>query len=136
MILGRPTKYDESILEKAQEYIDSCEDSGREVNLPTLEGLAYHLKVHKDTIQEWRKVHEDFSVLMGDLLAKQAKRLVNSGLSGRYNPTIAKVLLTKHGYREGVETDITTKGDKIQNSLSAEAIAMAEEQIKHKLSNE
>ena len=28
------------------------------------------------------------------------------GLQGSYNPTIAKVLLTKHGYREG--TDITT----------------------------
>ncbi len=28
---------------------------------------------------------------------------MNNGLSGDYNPTIAKVLLTKHGYREGIE---------------------------------
>ena len=29
--------------------------------------------------------------------------LANKGLAGMYNPTIAKVLLSKHGYREGHE---------------------------------
>ena len=29
--------------------------------------------------------------------------LINKGLSGDHNPTIAKVLLTEHGYREGTE---------------------------------
>lgn len=120
--VGRPTKYSEEILTKTREYIDSCEDKVRRfhktvgdrtdsyerlvvVKIPTLEGLAVHLKINKDTIQEWRKEEgkEEFSVLIDELLAKQADRLANNGLSGDYNPTIAKVLLAKHGYREGIE---------------------------------
>lgn len=117
--VGRPTKYDEEILEKTREYIDDCEDveADREsdikasVNLPTIEGLAYHLKINKDTIYTWRKEEgkEPFSELIEELLAKQAKQLVNNGLAGKYNPTIAKVLLTKHGYREGVDNTTNDK---------------------------
>lgn len=114
---GRPTKLNEQVLKDTQSYIDSCVDDRKnnEVNLPTIEGLAYELRVNKTTIYEWRKgleeIHIKFSNLIEDLLQKQARQLVNCGLSGTYNPTIAKVLLTKHGYREG--TDITTDGKEI-----------------------
>lgn len=124
MPAGRPTKYNNSILRKTKEYIRDSDDieerqltglsvkgtelykSKFKVKIPTLEGLAYHIKVNKDTIQEWKKQHKEFSVLIQELLNKQAQELISKGLSGDYNPTIAKVLLTKHGYREG--TDITT----------------------------
>jgi hypothetical protein len=127
---GRPTDYSPEILTKAQEYLDSREDnievavsdSGRhtsvyrEVKLPTIEGLAYHLKVSRDTIYEWEK-HEDkkaFSDIISDLRAKQAERLINQGLSGNYNSTIAKLMLHKHGYSDKQEIDHTTKGEPIK----------------------
>lgn len=127
---GRPTIYGEEMLEKTQAYIDNCNDTEedkelnlkKKVNLPTLEGLAYEIKVNKDTIQEWRKVHPEFSVLIGELLAKQARSLVNNGLSGSYNPTIAKVLLTKHGYREGIDA---TTNDLPLGDVSPETLAKA-----------
>lgn len=117
---GRPTKYGPDILKITRKYIDECVDSYERVlkskstrsvmyehkfrvRLPTLEGLSVRLGVHKDTITEWQKQHDDFSVLIRELLGIQAERLVNNGLTGDYNPTIAKVLLTKHGYREGME---------------------------------
>jgi len=117
MVTGRPSKYSEEILERTEQYIESCEDdlANKIVNLPTIEGLAYELKVNKTTIYEWRKIHEDFSNLIADLLAKQAKALVNCGLAGTYNSTIAKVLLTKHGYREG--QDITTMDEKLSTGV-------------------
>jgi len=117
MEIGRPSKYSEEMLERTEQYIESCEDdlANKIVNLPTIEGLAYELKVNKTTIYEWRKVHEDFSNLIEDLLAKQAKALVNCGLAGTYNSTIAKVLLTKHGYREG--QDITTMDEKLSTGV-------------------
>jgi hypothetical protein len=125
--MARPTIYSKEMIAKTKQYIEDCnsdyvivkrpyvDNDGKEkekvevkyeVNLPTIEGLAYELDVHKDTIYAWRKEKPEFSYLIERLLSKQAKQLVNKGLSGDYNSTIAKVILTKHGYREG--TDITT----------------------------
>ena len=121
MTAGRPTSYSEDLINKSIEYLESCHDEeiqevtgisakGTElyktklkVNIPTIEGLALFLKINKDTIYEWCKIHPRFSDVIDDLRAKQANALLNKGLSGDYNPTIAKVLLTKHGYREGIE---------------------------------
>lgn len=141
--VGRPTLYNNDILIKTQEYIDSCEDEVTEfhktrgdksdsfdriikVKLPTIEGLALHLNLNKDTMYDWREKHQEFSDLIDILLKKQADMLISKGLSGDYNPTIAKVLLTKHGYREG--TELTGKDgkdlipDKQSNEKAEEAI--------------
>lgn len=120
MPVGRPTKYSPDILQQSEEYIDSCEDreeqvvSGQSekftafktrtvVNLPTIEGLALHLKVHRDTIFEWESKYPDFSDTLNVLRGKQLRVLLNKGLSGDYNPMIAKLVLHKHGYTEKTE---------------------------------
>lgn len=124
--VGRPTILNDELKAKARTYIDECEDEITDyhktkgeksdsferivkVDLPSIEGLAFYLKVHKDTLYDWEKKDEEFSDLMNDLRAKQAKTLINKGLSGDYNPTIAKVLLTKHGYREGIDNTTNDK---------------------------
>jgi len=137
---GRPPKYSKEILDKTREYIDLCTDGyevierpkiengidkGTElfrkekIKIPTIEGLAFFLKIHKDTIYEWRKEvdKKEFSELIEDLLAKQADQLINKGLSGDYSPVIAKVLLTKHGYADKIETDVTSQGEKILTGI-------------------
>ena len=117
---GRPTDYTEKITTRAQKYLDGCVDSIEEyhktrgeksdsyerivrVKIPTIEGLASYLKISKDTVYAWEKIHKEFSYVIDDLRSTQADRLINNGMSGDYNPTIAKVLLTKHGYREGID---------------------------------
>lgn len=124
--MARPIKYDESYIKAVNDYVESCEDMVTDVitgqsekfttykqkitvKLPTIEGLARILKVHKDTIYDWEKKYPEFSDVIGDLRAKQAEKLINSGLCGDYNPTIAKVLLSKHGYRDA--TEIEHSGD-------------------------
>lgn len=123
--VGRPTKYSDEILKRTLEYIDECEDDevqqtvgmsakGTElfknkvvVNLPSVEGLAYYLDVNKSTLYEWEKEYPEFSNALSKLRAKQADVVLNKGLSGDYNPTIAKLILSNnHGYRE--RTDTTT----------------------------
>lgn len=124
---GRPTVYSEEMLIKANEYIDKCIDEIEEyhktrgkksdtyerrvrVKLPTIEGLAVYLGITRETVYAWEKEEgkEQFSYILARLRAEQAQKLIDNGLSGDYNPTIAKVLLTKHGYREGL--DQTTDG--------------------------
>ena len=126
MPAGRPTLYNEEMITKTREYLDSCEDEVSDVvtgesekgfttykqkfkvKLPSIEGLAYYLRVHKDTIYEWEKEHPDFSDVINILRVKQAERLINNGLSGDYNAYIAKALLAKHGYidRQEIKHDL------------------------------
>lgn len=130
--MARPTDYTPEMLKKAQEYLESCNDEevergtedrpeyGIRVKIPTRGGLARHLGVSRDTLYEWAKVHDEFSDIMEQLGAEQEDRLISNGLSGDYNPTIAKVLLTKHGYREGIEQTGKDGRDLIPDKQSQE----------------
>lgn len=110
--MGRPTDYGPHIIEITREYLDACipfyedkETKLKVVKIPTIEGLAVALNVRRETIHAWDREEDklEFSHILGELRARQAEALISHGLSGDYNPTIAKVLLTKHGYREGLE---------------------------------
>lgn len=134
MPAGRPTEYSDEMLVKANEYLDSCYDDDVEqeaheeqepqahggslrrirkpeliVRIPTKGGMARHLGVSRDTLYEWAKQHQEFSDIMEWLGSEQEDRLINNGLSGAYNPTIAKLLLSKHGYVEKSENDLRVK---------------------------
>ncbi len=130
-VTGRPSLYNKEILEKTIGYIETCGETheiktkpvikdglvGDEeyvkarIKLPTIEGLSLALNINPDTIYSWRKEEDkqEFSELIDRLLKKQADMLIEYGLSGEYNPTIAKVLLTKHGYREGIDATTNDK---------------------------
>ena len=115
---GRPIEYSPEHLQKAREYITKCVDFIPEnkelgfkatVKIPSKGGMALYLGVSRDTLYDWASKYEDFSDIMEEMGAKQEEALVNNGLSGNYNPTITKVILTKHGYREGVDTTTNDK---------------------------
>lgn len=92
---GRPTKVTPRMLRKAREYVKNWAESGKVV--PSIEGLALRLGLHKDTIYS----HEEFSDVIKDLQAIQGEILVNKGLEGKFNPMITKLILSsKHDYVE------------------------------------
>jgi hypothetical protein len=141
MPAGRPTLYTDEMPSRVEAYLNQCEDKrvkiGKDiklrVNLPTAEGLAVYLDVNKTTLYEWAKDHEEFSNALEKVKAKQAENLVNKGLSGDYNSTIAKLLLSSnHGMRE--KSDVTTNGKELPTPLlnalqseAPEAVAAPEE---------
>lgn len=128
---GRPPIYSEEILIKAKEYLLSCVDEEKQivkqssekyemfdnklkVKIPTKGGLAVHLGVSRETLYAWAKEYPQFSDIMEQMGAIQEERLINNGLSGDYNPTISKVLLTKHGYID--KQDVTSDGKAIKGN--------------------
>lgn len=122
MPAGRPTDYSSDLLEKAQEYLALCQDeevqvvklSNEEkgyvsyenklkVKLPSIEGLARFLGIARSSVYLYAEQHQEFSDILEDIKAEQAQRLINNGLSGDYNSTISKLILTKHGYSDKQE---------------------------------
>lgn len=141
---GRPSKFDEKFINEVYEYTDSCVDDSinigteekpfykTKVKLPTIAGLAIHLKVNKTTLYEWEK-NEEFSNALDYLRQKQEETLLNNGLSGDYNSTIAKLVLSSnHKYSEKQDIDHTTKGDKINSveELTTEELIKRAEAVK------
>lgn len=128
MPAGRPKEYKEEYIELVDIYIQGCEDAYNEekkeyeVQLPTVEGFALFVGHHKDTIYEWCKEYPLFSDAIDKIKNNQLNKLINKGLSGKYNPTIAKLLLSgNHNIREKTEQDITSNGMTIQFDKSFDA---------------
>lgn len=107
--VGRPTKLTEELLERAALYVGQCI-----AEVPTKEGFALYLGVSRSTVYEWVDLDTDhgrrFSDIFDDIMAEQAKRIINGALYGRFNATISKLMLTKHDYTDKVQTDLTTNG--------------------------
>lgn len=104
---GRPSKLTPELLEKAREYLKPT------FELPTIEALALELDISRDTLYQWENEDKEFSYILGKLRLLQANKLIQKGVKGEYNAPIAKMLLTKHGYVEKSEQDLTTNGKEI-----------------------
>jgi hypothetical protein len=103
---GRPTDYTPKILLIAKEYVGGGFKEVMKDEIPTVAGLAIALGVSRDTVYDWAKqeAKSEFSDIVADLQAIQERLLLNNGLRGLYNSTIAKLMLSsKHGYAERTE---------------------------------
>lgn len=130
---GRPTEYKEEYIAKVDEYLElhndeeirvvkqSSEkyemfDNKLKVNLPTIEGFALFIGVNKTSLYEWEKKNPAFSNALDKIRTEQHNRLINNGLSGDYNSTIAKLILSSnHGYKE--RNDQTTNDKEIPQQV-------------------
>ena len=119
---GRPSKYKEEYNEEVMKYLairtDVFDETTRKlkVKLPTLEGFAIHIEVNKTTLYEWDKKYPEFSNSLDKIRTEQQNRLLDMGLSGDYNSTIAKLVLSSnHGMRE--KSDVTTDGKELPTPI-------------------
>lgn len=122
--MARPTKYNETeTCEKALAYLAEFEIQQSERSTfmlktavtPSLVGLALYLGIANSTLDAWRadEEKERFSGICSTVMQIQHEILVSGGLSNAFNAQITKMMLTKHGYTDKVETDVTTKGQSL-----------------------
>lgn len=127
---GRPKEYKEEYVDKVDEYLEVCQDEEDEFHrtrgeksdsydriikakLPTIEGFARFIDVAVSTLYLWKEEYSDFSEALEKIMVEQRERLINKGVSGEYNSTIAKLILSaNHGMRDS--TDVTTGGKPIK----------------------
>lgn len=135
---GRPTKYTPAIQKKADGYLATCgnefwdydktigEKSNSyerrvKITLPTIEGLAKYLNVSRSTVYLWEKDYATFSDTLEDIMAEQKRMVLEHGLNGDYNSTIAKLILASN-HKMSDRTDLTSGGEKLPTPLLANAI--------------
>jgi len=104
--MAPPTKYTTELLEKAQEYLNTWETLNA---VPTIAGLAVHLNIAKQTLYEWEKEKENGKDAIADVCARvrvmQEQVLIDKGLTKKYDNSLTKLMLMKHGYSDRQEVD-------------------------------
>lgn len=123
---GQPEyKYNPKYVAKVDAYLKTRRDSEVEVvkatgkneyvayeqklkvKLPTIEGFAMYLGVSRKSLYNWADNHKDFAAALEKIKFEQLQRLIDCGLEGSYNPTIAKLILSSnHDMKE--KSDITS----------------------------
>lgn len=103
---GRPTKYNATMLKKAQEYL-----TGYDGPIPSVAGLSLFLGVSKSTVYLWAQDNKQFSDALDDIKSRQEVLLLQGGLTNVYNATIAKLIMaTNHGYSDKQQTELSGPG--------------------------
>ena len=109
--MGRPTKYDPKYCEdlvaffarEPNQTIEIIDEDGRKTvatnkygdpilkacPLPTFEGFALSIGVHRETLLNWAEVHEDFFDALKKAKDYQKEILIQNGLVGAYDKTFA-----------------------------------------------
>ena len=104
---GRPTSYSTEIQDKAWEYVNGgWQDQGDAV--PMVVGLCQYIERSRAVIYDWAKDEtKQFSDIFAEIKQKQELVVFSRSLKGEYNSTMAKLMLTKHGYSDKQETTNT-----------------------------
>jgi len=114
---GRPSKYTPEIVEQARAYLEDYKTE-HDHEIPSIVGMAVILNVGKSTLYDWAGEDDnEFSDILDRCMSLQQIKLISGGLSNEFNASIAKLVLGKHGYSDKVDTDHTTKGEKIENNF-------------------
>ena len=106
---GRPTKYkpEYSTPEFIEEYVGHAKETDEFISIC---GLACYIKVCEDTLQEWKKVHPEFSATTTRVKQLSKQMLLNKGLTGDYNSKVAILgLSANHGM--AVKNDLNVDGN-------------------------
>ena len=110
MPAGRPTKYTPAIAKKARDYNENYQEKYGDV-IPSIVGMADALELSRSTLYLWAEDKEhEFSDILERCNVKQEKILINKGLIGDFQSSMAKLLLVKHGYHDKQETALTGPG--------------------------
>ena len=146
-------KYKEEYVNKADGYIKLCKDRNvrflkmrnnekgytsyetkLKVSLPTVEGFAKYLGVVRNTLYNWAKSYPKFKIALNKVVSEQKQRLIDCGLSGSYNSTIAKLILSSnHGMKERVDK---TSDDEPINNFNDKQIDRIAERIANRRAND
>jgi len=106
------TNYNDDTYSEALWYVNGGYETLNQA-VPTGAGLARHLICSRQVLYNWAKVHPEFKEILEIMNTEQEVKLINGGLTNRYNYAITKLMLVRHGYHDRVDSDLTSGGEAI-----------------------
>jgi hypothetical protein len=107
MAAGRPTDYTPKIIKAAWDYAKGGWITAGD-KVPSVAGLACEIGIHRETCHDWaRDKDKEFSDILKAIAQKQERELLNNGLSGDFNYSITKMMLSKHGYSDATKQELS-----------------------------
>lgn len=117
-------KYKKEYINEIDNYLKECHDEYEKVekqssesailyerklkvNLPSIEGFSKYIGISRKTLYNWSDSYVEFENALDKISEAQKKVLIEKGLSGDYNSTIAKLVLSvNHNMIERKEIDV------------------------------
>jgi hypothetical protein len=104
---GRPTDYTPKIIKAAWDYANGGWIKAGD-KVPSVAGLACEIGISRETCHAWaRDDDNEFSDILKLISRKQERELLNNGLSGDFNYSITKMMLSKHGYSDATKQELS-----------------------------
>lgn len=114
--MGRPLKFKtvEELQNKIEEYFKICKENKTR---PFITEMALYLDTSRETLREYKE-RPEYVDSIKKALARCEMELERNLIEGKVNPTGTIFnLKNNYGWRDKVETDITTGGEKLQPTL-------------------
>jgi hypothetical protein len=132
------------LVQKAEGYVQWCEDNPldtdeiikdgvivdfkKRLRLPSIQGLCVYLKVSHRTLGRWlaaasgEENNHNYNVelckgideVVALIETWQAATTIEQAMVKNYDSAFSRLLMAQHGWRD--KTDVTTDGDKVQNT--------------------
>ncbi|OCG58767.1 hypothetical protein A9G41_08120 [Gilliamella sp. Nev5-1] len=109
---GRKPKLKE-MLELGQEYLHKQGYINNGEVIPYVAGLALYANCSRSSLYNYASSSEEFKDALELIKARQEVELINKGLKGEFNASIAKLMLANHGYSEKQILDHQSMGSSI-----------------------
>lgn len=79
--------------------------------MPSHIGMFLFIGISTTCGYDWEKQEgkEEFSDILQRCTQMQHQKLINNGLTGKFNSNIAKLALGKHGYHDKQDVDLKSK---------------------------
>jgi len=145
---GRPTLYDPKYCQEIIDYfsIPATATLKRKITrgkavieeeyqapnpLPLFEDFASSIGVHVDTLQEWKKVHPEFSVAYAHAKQRQKAILIKNGTLGNYQPQFT-IFVAKNiaGMSDTQTHDVTDRLAEVLKSAQGTSLGLPSERRK------
>ncbi len=133
--MSRTTTYDPTLPERIAAYLDVVERGEHPKDLvPSIASICVEFNVARKLVYEWSKHHPEMGTVMDRAQEVQHRLLNNGGLSGRFNPKIATLLLGNLGVTSRQQIDhVSSDGSMTPQAVSAPEVMEALKDIASKL---